>query len=120
MKKLLLVLALAAFAPLGYADDDGKEVEQDQVASVEEHDAHEADEADEADKADEIAKTIETIIANNGIVSAKETAKAVKELKQSVREAVLEGVLTRLEGSNALNGLEIALGKGGQNPVSPS
>lgn len=114
MKKLLLVLALAAFAPLGYADDDGKEVEQDQVASVEEH------EADEADKADEIAKTIETIIANNGIVSAKETAKAVKELKQSVREAVLEGVLTRLEGSNALNGLEIALGKGGQNPVSPS
>lgn len=121
MKKLLLVLALAAFAPLSYADDKGKDDAKEHVKKDHEKEQDHAKKEDDAeDAAEEIAEAIEEIIDNNGKVPANETAKAVKELKASVREAVLEGLITRLEGSNALNGLEIALSNGGQNPVSPS
>ncbi|MBF6650682.1 hypothetical protein [Methylobacter sp. BlB1] len=131
MKKLLLVLALAAFAPLGYADDKGKDDAKEHVKkdhekeqdNVKDDDAEEvAEEAEEASEeaSEAIEEAIEDIIDNYGEVPASETAQAVKELKASVRDAVLKGLITRLEGSNALNGLEIALSKGGQNPVSPS
>ncbi|WAK01568.1 hypothetical protein [Methylobacter sp. YRD-M1] len=121
MKKLLLVLALAAFAPLSYADNKAKDDAKEHVKKAHEKGQGKVKEKDDAEEAaEEIAEAIEEIIANNGKVPANETAKAVKELKASVREAVLNGLITRLDGSNALNGLEIALSKGGQNPVSPS
>jgi triphosphoribosyl-dephospho-CoA synthetase len=129
MKKLLLVLALAAFAPLGYADDKGKddakehvkkEHEKDHVKKDKDHEKdHVKKEDDDLNDAEAIAKAIEEILANYGKVPAKETAKAVKEFKKEIREAVREGDITREEGANALNELEIALSNGG-NPVSPS
>ncbi|WP_027160218.1 hypothetical protein [Methylobacter luteus] len=97
MKKILLVLALAAFSSLSYADNNGKN-----------------------DAKEHVNEAIEDILENNGKIPANETAKAVKELKLSVRDAVLNGLISRLEGSNALNGLENALKNGGGNPVSPS
>ncbi|WP_442498576.1 hypothetical protein [Methylobacter sp. sgz302048] len=128
MKKLLLVLALAAFAPLGYADDKGKDDAKEHVKkdhekeqdNVKDDDAEEVAEEASEEASEAIEEAIEDIIDNYGEVPASETAQAVKELKASVRDAVLKGLITRLEGSNALNGLEIALSKGGQNPVSPS
>lgn len=123
MKKLLLVLALAAFAPLSYADDKAKGDAKEHVKeqdNVKDDDAEEVAEEASEEASEAIEEAIEDIIDNYGEVPASETAQAVKELKASVRDAVLKGLITRLEGSNALNGLEIALSKGGQNPVSPS
>ncbi len=131
MKKLLLVLALAAFAPLSYADDKGKDDAKEHVKKDKDHEkghvkkdkdhekGHVKKEDDDLNDAEAIAKAIEEIIANYGKVSAKETAKAVKEFKKEIREAVREGDITRAEGANALNELEVALNNGG-NPVSPS
>ncbi|WP_020159405.1 MULTISPECIES: hypothetical protein [Methylobacter] len=96
MKKLTLILALAVFSPLSNAAVDGKGVPSD------------------------IAEKIEAIKANHGKVPANETATAVKQLRTSVREAVLQGLISRAQGSHALNGLENALNNGGGKPVSPS
>lgn len=120
MRKILLVLALAAFSPLSYADNNGNDDAKEHVKKDHGKDQDDGKETDDLDDAEDLAEAIEDILENNGKIPANETAKAVKELKFSVRDAVLNGLISRLEGSNALNGLENALKNGGGNPVSPS